>query len=55
MAKMLVMISRPPPIIELPHSVNSFGGCSERHTAINCIPLFLNRVLRGQSFQSILV
>jgi len=28
---------------------------SERYTAINCIMLFLNGVLRGQSLQSVLV
>jgi len=55
MAKMLVMILRPSPTIERSHSVNSFGGCSEHHTAMNFIVLFLNRVLRGQASQSILV
>jgi len=53
--KMLVMISRPAPTIERPHSVNSFGECSERYTAMNCIVLFLNHVLHGQSSQSVLV
>jgi hypothetical protein len=28
---------------------------SERYTALNCIPLILNGVLRGQSLQSVLV
>jgi len=55
MAKMLVMITRPPPTIESPHSVPSFGGCSNRYTVMYCIVLFLNQVLRGQSSQSILV
>jgi len=49
------MISHPPPIIEPPHSVNSVGGCSDRYTAMYCIVQFLNRVLRGQSSQSIIV
>jgi len=52
---MLVTISRPPPTIERLESINSFGGGSERFTAMNCIVLFLNRVLRGQSLQSNLV
>jgi len=55
MAKFLVTILRPAPTIEHPYSVNSFGGCSERKTGMNCIVLFLNRVLRVQSSQSVLV
>jgi len=55
MAKVVVMISRPPPTIECPHSVNSFGRCSECYPAMNCIVLILNPVLCGQSSQSILV
>jgi len=39
MAKVLVIISRPPPTIERPHSVNRSGGCSERYTAMKCIVL----------------
>jgi len=49
------MISRPPPTIERPHSVNSSRGCSDRYTAMYCIVQFLNQVLRGQSWQSILL
>jgi len=30
---------RPASTIECPTSVNSFGGCSERYTAMNCIVL----------------
>jgi len=52
LGRMLVMISRPPPTIECPQSVNSVCGGSERYTAMNCIVLFLNRVLCGQSLQS---
>jgi len=54
-AKLLVAISRPPPIIELPQSVNSFLWGSERYTTMNCIGLLLNQVLRSQSLQSNLV
>jgi hypothetical protein len=54
-AKILVMISRVAPTIQRLHNVKSFGGCSEYYTAMNCIVLFLNRVLRGQSLQSVLV
>jgi hypothetical protein len=55
MAKMLVMISCPAHTIERPHSDNSCGRCSECYPAMNCIVLILNRVLCGQSSQSILV
>jgi hypothetical protein len=55
MAKMLVTISHQPPRIEHPKSVNSVCEGSERYTAINCIVLFLNRVLHSQSLQSVLV
>jgi len=51
----LVTILRPPPTIESPQSINSFRGDSERYTAMNCIVLFLNRVLRSQFLQSNLV
>jgi len=49
------MISRTPPTIERPHSVNSSGGCTDRYAAMYCILQFLHRVLRCQSSQSILV
>jgi len=52
---MLVTISSPPPTIERLQRVNSFCGGSERYTAMNCIVLFLNRALCGQSLQSNLV
>ena len=55
MAKILLTILRRPPTIERPQSVNSFCGDPERYTAMKCIVLFLNRVLRGQSLQSNLV
>ena len=55
LAKMLVTILHLPPTIERPQSVKNFCGCSERYTAMNCIVLFLNRVLHGQSLQSVLV
>jgi len=53
MAKMLLMISHPPPTIEHPQSINNFCGGSERYTAMYCIVLFLNQVLPGQSLQSV--
>jgi len=53
--KMLVTISHPPPTIERPPSVNSFCGGPEHYKAMNCIVLFPDRVLRGQSLQSNLV
>jgi len=49
---MLVTILRPPSIIEHPQSINTSCGCSERYTAVNCIVLLPNRVLRSQSLQS---
>ena len=49
---MLVTISRPPPTIESPQSVNRFCGGSEWYTEMNCIVLFLIRVLCGQSLHS---
>jgi len=52
---MLVTISHPPPTIELPQSVNNSCGGSVCYTAMNCIALLLNWVLRGQSFQYVLV
>jgi len=55
MAKMLVMISHPPPTIDRPQSINNFCGGSERYTAMYCIVLFLNQVLPSQSLQSVLV
>jgi len=55
LAKMLVMISRPPPAIKHPHSINSFCGYSVCYIAMNCIVVFLNRVIRCQSFQSVFV
>jgi len=53
--KMLVMISRLPPKIEHPRSINILCGGSKHYTAINYIVLFLNGVLCGQSLQSVLV
>jgi hypothetical protein len=47
------MISCLAPTIECPHSINSFGGCSECYTAMNCIVMSLNCVLGGQSSQSV--
>jgi len=44
MAKMLVMISHPPPTIEHPQSINNFCGGSERYRAMYRIVLFLNQV-----------
>jgi len=55
MAKMLVMLSHPPPTIEHPQSMNNFCRGSECYTAMYCIVLFLNQVLPGQSLQSVLV
>ena len=52
---MLVMISCPPPTIERLQSVNGFCEWSESYIAMKCIVLFLNRVLRSQSWQSDLV
>jgi len=52
---MLVTISRPPPTIDRPPSLNNYYGGSECYTAINCVVLFLNGVLRGQSLHSVLV
>ena len=49
------MIAPPASTIASPHSVTSFGGCSEQDTEMNCIVEFLNWVLRGQSLQSVLV
>jgi len=55
LGKVLVTISCPPLTIERPQNINSFWGGSERYTAMNCIVLFLNAVLRGLSLQSDLV
>jgi hypothetical protein len=55
LATMLVMISHPAPMIECPHRVNSFGGCTENYTVMNYIVQFVNRVLRSQSSLSFLV
>jgi len=52
---MLVTISCPPPTIERPWSINIFCGGLATYTAIKCIVLFLNCVLRGQSLQYVLV
>jgi len=52
---MLLTILRPPPTIELPRSINNFGGGSASYTAMKCITLFLNGILHGQSLQSVLV
>jgi len=42
-------------MIERPRCVNNFRGGSVRYTAMNSIALLLNWVLRGQSFQYVLV
>jgi len=55
MAKMLVTISHLRPTIEYPQTVNSFCAGSEWYTAMNCVVMFLSRVLRSQSLQSVLV
>jgi len=52
---MLLTISRPPPTDERPQSLDSSCGGSERYTAMDCIVVFLNRVLQGQSLESKLV
>jgi len=52
---MLVTISHLPPTIECLQSINNVCGGSECYTAMNRIVLFLNRVLHGQSLQSVLV
>jgi len=54
-AKMLVTIPHPCPTIERPRSVNNHCGCSVSYPAMNCITLLLNWVLRGESFQYVLV
>jgi len=54
-AKMLLKILCLPPTIECPWSVNSFCGGSVSYTAMKCIALLLNWVLRDQSFQYVLV
>jgi hypothetical protein len=52
---MLLTISHPPPTFEHSQSVNRFHGGSGLYTAMNCIVVFLNQVLHGQSLQSVLV
>jgi hypothetical protein len=52
---MVVTISRPPLTLNCPQRVTSVGRGSEYHTAMNCIVLFVNSVLPGQSLQSVLV
>jgi len=52
---MLVARSLLPPTIEHPQSIYRFCGGSEHYTAMNCIVLFLNWVLRGPPLQSVLV
>jgi len=42
LAKIVVMISHPPPTIERPRSVNSFCGGSISDPAMKCIALFPN-------------
>jgi len=48
-------MSHPPPTIKCPPRVNNFCGGSIRYTAMYCIALLLNWVLRGQSFQCVLL
>jgi len=52
---MQLTILHPPPTIERPPSVNNFCGGSVRFTAMNCVAVLQNWVLRGQSFQYVLV
>jgi len=52
---MLLTISHPPPTIVCPPSVNNYCGSSVSYKAMDCIALLLNWVLRGQSFQYVLV
>ena len=52
---MLLRISHLPATIECPRSFNNVCGGSVSYTAINCITLLLNWVLRGQSFHYVLV
>jgi len=52
---MIVTMSHPTPTIVRPCSVNSLSGGSVHHIAMNCIALFPNWVLCGQSFQYVLV
>jgi len=54
-AKMLLTISHPPTTIERSPSIDNFCGGSVSYTAKNCIASLPNWVLRGQSFQSVLV
>jgi len=54
-AKMLLTILRPPPTIERPPSINNFCGGSVSYTAMHCITVLQNWVLRSQSFQYVLV
>ena len=54
-AKMLLTMLRPPPTIERPQYVNNLCRGSASYTAMKCITLFLNGILRGQSLQSVLV
>jgi len=54
-AKMLVLISHPPRKNERTCSVNGFCGVSVRYTAKNCIALFLNWVINGESIQFVFV
>jgi len=54
-AKRLGMISHPPPTIECAQSVNNSCGGSACYTAMKCIVLFQNCVLRSQSLQYVLV
>jgi len=55
LAKMQVMILRPPPTIERPRSINNSCGGLASYTAMNCIPVLLNQVLRAQSSQCVLL
>jgi len=52
---MLVTIWHPTPTIECPPGVNNSWRGSVSYTAINCVTLWLNWVLHGQSFQYVLV
>jgi len=54
LAQILITISLPPPTIQRGWSVNNLCGGSASDTAMNWIVVFLNWVLRGQSFQYVL-
>jgi len=52
---MLLTMSHPPPTIELPPSANNLCGGSVSYTAMMCVALLQNWVLRSQSCEYVLV